>query len=440
MRSRRQSPSGGETLSIKEETVRHMSKHLGRAGALLGALLAMTLAGKAAAASYDNCPPARLPSGYDWTAVKDALEDSPFQRGGLIIYHKGQVVYWSGFGWWDGQDCETFVDNHNFNVASLSKTYTAALAFAVIEDQHVGLSLNDLVKDYIPNATSLNSSTFDDSGTPRLVYDHMTIDDLITMTTGHESVSAWPANLFSCINNPFVSFEDCGEEMVAADIADDPDHADRVYAPGDAFSYGPMSWQILGLVLVNAVNDAYSTNYSFTDLVENYLTGSGVCNFPNTTVTRSGNEWPAGGFETDLFDGGAFAQALLSGQCGSSHVLLNATSRADMTEVMVPLQSGRCDGVGNCEPVPVVSSPTKKLSIDYARGQWVFAPEDLSHSTIYMGVGAWGAVTFYSPERDWAAYIHLDDHLLSGYQDAVELIINPRGLAELIDDQVDANP
>jgi len=403
---------------------------------------ALTMSSVAYAQSTDNCPPAQssLPSGYDWTDVEDALDNSPFLRGALIVYHEGDVVHWDGFGGWSNDDtCADMLD-HNFNVASLSKTMTAAIAFAEADDTTTGLSISDLVKDYITNATSLNASEYDDgTGSGVLVYDAMTLDNLLSMTTGHDPIQAFPLNLLSCINNTSfltgTDFETCGEMMVQRAIEGDADtnnDPDFVFKPGDAFSYGPMSWQILGLSLLNAHNAAYSgSDKSFTELAAHYLTGLGACNLPNTTITPAGNEWPAGGFETDLFDGGVFAQALLSGQC-NGRTLMFPASLDDMREVQVPLTSSPGD-------IEVVSTPAKKLDLDFARGLWVYEPEDGSHSTIYMGIGAFGAIAFYVPERDWAAYLHLNDQLLTGYVDATELIIMENGLAELIDDQADNN-
>ena len=90
--------------------------------------------------------------------------------------------------------------------------------------------------------------------------------------------------------------------------------------------------------------------------------------------------------------------------------------------------------------IEVVSTPAKKLDLDFARGLWVYEPDDTTHSTIYMGIGAFGAIAFYSPEQNWAAYLHINDQLLTGYVDATELIIKENGLAELIDDEAIANP
>lgn len=407
-------------------------------------MAAMLITGSALAQATDNCPPAQedLPSGYDWSAVESALDASPFLQGALIIYHKGEVVYWSGFKGWSGDDtCPEMLD-HNFNVASLSKTMTAAITLSEIDDSTIGLSLNDLVKEHIPNATTLNTSQYDDGVGPpeqgELVYDHMTIDHLMSMTTGHDPIQAFPLNPLSCINNtvPLLGFdfETCGEAMVERAIVEDADpnnDPDYVFKPGDAFSYGPMAWQILGLASLNVHNVSYNESLTFTELVEHYLTGPTACDLPNTVITPAGNEWPAGGFETDLFDGGIFAQALLSGQC-NGQTLLMPSSLDDMRVTRAPLNSSP-------EDIEVVSTPAKKLDLDYARGLWVYEPENTDLSKLYLGVGAFGAIAFFSPERDWAAYIHLNDQLLTGYVDATELIILDGGLGELIDTQANAN-
>ncbi|WP_162174871.1 serine hydrolase [Hyphomonas oceanitis] len=403
------------------------------------------MAGPALAQDTANCPPAQgaLPDGYDWSDVEDALDNSSFLRGALIIYHKGDVAYWGGFGGWSGDDTCAEMLSHNFNVASLSKTMTAAIALSETGDTTTGFSLDDLVKEHITDATTLNSSEYDDGISPpeqgEPAYDHMTIGHLMSMTTGHDPIQAFPLNPLSCINNtaPLLGsdFETCGEAMIARAIEADADpnnDPDYVFKPGDAFSYGPMAWQILGLASLNAHNLSYTEDVTFTELVEHYLTGPDACNLPNTVIMPEDNEWPAGGFETDLFDGGVFAQALLSGQCNGK-TLLTPSSLNDMRITQAPLTSSP-------EDIEVVSTPAKKLDLDYARGLWVYEPEDTGLSKLYLGVGAFGAIAFFSPDRDWAAYIHLNDQLLTGYVDATELIILDGGLGELIDAQADANP
>ncbi|HOP18541.1 MAG TPA: serine hydrolase domain-containing protein [Parvularculaceae bacterium] len=356
---------------------------------------------------------------YDWAEVKDALDESPFQRGALIVYHKGEEVYRTGFGWWDNYSNEQLANLPAINVASLSKTYTAALAMTITEDTSVGISLSDLVKDYITNATTFNTNKINAT---TYAYDVMTVDNLITMTSSHNFFLPWPTNLLTCINNPLYSFEGCGESMVQKNLEKPSLFATYVIPPGTAFGYTSAAWQILGLVLLNAVNDAHSTSIDFTTLLEDYLTGEGACDLAKTTITPANNEWAAGGVETDLVDGGKFAQALLSGVCGDSHTLLSSTSQAAMET--------------NTMPSEVIYNPDT-TGLGYGRGGFLYEPSGTTSTNIFMGAGAWGATVFYSRDAEWAAYLHLDDHVLSGYEDAIALA---KELVPLIDDQADANP
>lgn len=376
---------------------------------------------------------------YDWSDVKDALDNSPFLHGALIVYHKGEERYRTGFGWWDSYDDEALADVAAINVASLSKTFTAALAMTVMEDPNVDLSLDDLVKDHIPNALSLNNNRDIDGN---YVYDLMTVDHLISMTSGHRYFLPWPTNPLTCVNNPLFAFETCGENMVSGNLAKPPGlFINYFYSPGEAFSYSSAAWQILGLILVRAVNDAYSASYDFEQVLELYLTGEGACDLQKTAVKPANNEWPAGGFENDLIDGGALAQALLSGECGDNHQLLSAASRSKMQEDTKRFTTATANNPDS-------------TGLSYGRGQWLYYEDDdpcgptedpcTKQVLSYMGVGAWGSITFHSPDGDWAAYLHLNDHmphlqhgLAPGYVDAVELA---KELTALIDSQAAANP
>jgi CubicO group peptidase (beta-lactamase class C family) len=356
---------------------------------------------------------------YDWTQVKSALDDSPFQHGALIVYHKGQEVYRTGFGWWDGYSDSQLANLPAINVASLSKTFTAALAMTIIEDPTVGLSLDDLVKDHITNATSLNAGKIDAT---TYAYDVMTVDHLITMTSSHDYFLPWPTNLLTCVNNPLYSFNTCGENMVKKALEEPNLSSAYVIPPGTAFGYSSAPWQILGLVLVRAVNNAHSTSLDFEAALDLYLTGPSACDLAKTSVTPANNEWPAGGVETDLIDGGKFAQGLLSGECGDAHALLSSTSQTAMETDTMPSQ--------------IIYDPDS-TGLGYGRGGFLYEPSGSTSTKIFMGVGAWGATIFYSRDADWAAYLHLDDHLPAGYEDAVELA---KELVPLIDAQADANP
>lgn len=356
---------------------------------------------------------------YDWTEVKAALDNSPFEHGALIIYHDGEEVYRTGFGWWDGYSDSQLANLPAINVASLSKTFTAALALTISEDATVGLSLNDLVKDYITNATTLNKNKINAT---TYAYDVMKLDHLITMTSSHDYFMPWPTNLLTCVANPLFAFNTCGQNMVKKNLEKPSALSTYVIPPGTAFGYSSAPWQILALALLNAVNTAHSTSLDFEALFDLYLTGEDACDMQKTIITPANNEWPAGGVETDLIDGGKLAQALLSGVCGDNHTLLSAASRTAMETNTMPAQT-------------IYNPDTSGLG--YGRGGFLYAPTGTTSTKIFMGAGAWGATVFYSRDANWAAYLHLDDHLLTGYEDAITLV---EELVPLIDDQADANP
>lgn len=343
----------------------------------------------------------------DWTQVEAALENSPFQRGALVIHSGGNQAYLKGFGWWSNRDSAD--DFASINVASLSKTFTALVAMAVLEDPNVDLALGDLAKKYVPDANTLHPYMADGLN---FNYDVITIRHLLSMTTGHDFPSAFPLNPLNCVGNNLISFETCGEQTVGRQLA---------ATPGVKFSYSNLQWQILGLVLVRAVNDAYDTAMDFEDVVDEYLTGPTACNWDDTIITPSNNEWPAGGFETNLEEGGLLAEALLDGTCGpsDSHVLLSASARAAMRVDQVRMTYG-------IDPDPTGSEVVNNPSADdrgYGLGLWNnnFTGRDYPQDA-FMGIGAWGAIAFFHPDGDWSAYLHLNDRLLTGYADATVLV------------------
>lgn len=356
--------------------------------------------------------------GEDWTQVEEALDSSPFKRGALVIHSGGSQVYLHGFGWWSNRDSAD--DFNSINVASLSKTITALLAMAVLEDANVDLALGDLAKKYIPDANTLHPYMADGLN---FDYDVVTIRHLLSMTTGHDFPSAFPLNPLNCVGNNLISFETCGELTVERQLA---------APPGDKFSYSNLQWQILGLVLVRAVNDAYDTTMDFEDIVEEYLTGPAACDWDDTVVTPTNNEWPAGGFETDLEEGGLLAEVLLDGTCGpaDSHVLLSASARAAMRVDQVRMTYG-------IDPDPNGTEVVNNPSADdrgYGLGLWNndFTGRDYPQDA-FMGIGAWGAIAFFYPDGNWSAYLHLNDRLLTGYADATVLVDE---LIPLIDAQL----
>jgi len=392
------------------------------------------LAGMAGALALSSAGPAS--AAYDWTAVYNAMDASPFQHGAIVIYHKGNEVYRKGFGWWSAKTPTELANLPSINVASLSKTYTAMIAMSVMDDPNVNLDLDDLVKTYVPNANTLHPYKSDGVN---FNYDLMTVRHLMSMTAGQDYFTPFPTNLLTCVNNNLFSFNTCGENMVKRQLQ---------AGPGTKFAYSSAPWQILGLVLVRAVNQGYGVNLDFEGVVAKYLTGSGACNLAKTRITPNNNEWPAGGFENDLIDGGKLAQAMLSRTCGSGHTIMSATARAQMElDHMHDYYAVCSDAPGSTDPCDASDYVFNPAPDNRGYGLGLFlnnqtkltngTPTTSPNENVWLGVGAWGATLFYSPDGQWAAYLHLDDHLLSGVPDSITLT---EQLIPLIDAQAAANP
>lgn len=359
-----------------------------------------------------------------------ALEAAPFEQGALVVNHDGGVAeYAHGFGDWSAYGPaevlgENFAEGINpvddpIIVYSLSKTFAAVAVIAAIEDSAIsGL-------DY----DTLAGSLINDVSPP--VRAEMRLHHLLSMTNGQDSPIPYPTNVLTCINNPLFTFETCGKNVSNKAQACNTHTLNLFdqYAPGDAFSYGALPWQYLGLAALRAVNASLSSNLTFTELFRRYFVPAAQdedCDFDDTTITPVGNEWIAGGFYTTPKDGAALAEILRTGMCGDHQVL--SASALEMMRSNVGLAAIFS------QSNPDNSDPR----LDYGMGLWIsdsrnaaseIVLPDVTEDDLYLGIGADGAVVFFLPGAQWSAYLHLSKSL--SYQDAVNLAIT---LAPLITD------
>lgn len=358
---------------------------------------------------------------YDWTAVEALLEASDFEEGALVINHAGAIEYAHGFGdYWSSYGPEQVlgenlsesinpVDNPIL-VYSLSKSFAAVAIIAAIEDSAVAnltydTKINTLINDVSPAVNA-----------------NMRIRHLLSMTNGQDSPWPYPSNLLTCINNPAYIFETCGKNVsnVAQALNTHTLNLFDRYAPGQAFSYGNVPWQYLGLAVLRAVNASISPDLTFTEMFRRYFdppSADDACDFDDTTITPAGNEWVAGGFYTNPRDGIALAEVLRTGYCGS-HQILSASG----LETMRTNQ-----GIGGLyeQYNPDVSNPP----FDYGMGVWisdkrsggVIVTPDVTDDDLYLGIGANGATVFFSPAGEWSAYLHVNVDLAAA--DAAALVV-----------------
>lgn len=369
---------------------------------------------------------------YDWASVDAALEASSFDQGALVVnYDGGPVEYAKGFGNWTSYGPEAVLGENLAEgtnpvddpiiVYSLSKTFAAVAVIAAIEDPAVsGLDYDTSIKTLINDVSPA-------------VHAGMRVSHLLSMTNGQNSpLLVYPTNILTCINNPLFAFETCGKNVSNTPQAYNTHTLnlfDR-YAPGQAFSYGAVPWQYLGLAALRAVNASLSTDMSFTAMVRHYLSSAGDadCDFDDTSITPSGNEWVAGGFYTNPKDGAALAEILRTGKCGERQILPVAALEAMRANVGISALYEEYNPDNSVPP------------LDYGMGLWIsdarnqtgaIVSPDVTNDDLYLGIGADGAVVFFSPASLWSAYLHVSKSL--SYQDAVNLAIS---LAPLITETV----
>ncbi len=197
----------------------------------------------------------RLNSGEYWTTItpelvrmdSEALDDmihdvenQDYNVYSIIVIRYGFIVS----EWYE----EYYSKNSLFRVYSVSKSVTSALIGIAIDKGCIE-SINELVVDFFPDKNISNLDAQKES---------MTIEDLLTMTTGLD----WPENY------PYSDPRNIYNEWIASDdhvqfVLDRP----MIYAPGLVFNYNTGASHLLTAILER------TTNMSTLDFAYKYLFG-----------------------------------------------------------------------------------------------------------------------------------------------------------------------
>jgi CubicO group peptidase (beta-lactamase class C family) len=362
-------------------------------------ILAAALLGEPATAAYNW-------SQLDATLASLSANASYPAGGGLIVTHKGSVVYQAAFGSWTTSQTQQPVP-----VYSVSKAVAAVIALAIDQNSAVPFSITDTSGIYISSfgANDPNLAT-------------VTIRQLMANTGGY--VVANNINE-PCLDNYTVTLPACASNVWAGTLvtAGVPSGSNLYATPGTQFIYTGGGWQTLGLALENA------TGKRWRQLARDYL--STPCTLPNLYYAPSGtaadskNAWIAGGVQMNLTDGGKFAELLRTGRCGSTTVL-SLTSLNKM-------RANQLNGAA------ITSSPYSD-GRTYGYGLW---RNDFAGSTnlnLYSHAGAGGAHPWYDTARNYSAFLLVNEPTggsPSGFQKGKSLY---EAIRPLIEAQVDANP
>lgn len=383
---------------------------------------------------------------YNFAAVQQDLENSRFLHGGIEIYHRGRMVYRSPFGNWNNANI-----NRPYDVASVTKTYTVAIAMAVDGDTTVDFDINGRVGSYITEAGGWNSDFSTGAANP------IRIRHLMNMTSGIRFMTptllpfANVQTAAQCQGSEVVTLTRC-VELLIRQPRDRPEGATSgpPAAPGTQFDYSGANHTVLALALLRVVNASrlqrglapYGT---FTEVARDYLfdpcglngnlrrdlsrdptvlnPDPGLPAFADRFGTRyrhEGGEAAGGGIEVSLHYGALFGEILRTGSCSRTVGQTVVTSEILTAAQRGLMQSNQISGLedfdrepggGDGGARPDVTWPSG-LPRSYGYGLWRSDYPNPPPYATYFGIGAFGAHVFYSPDLELSGFLMLNDETL----------------------------
>lgn len=143
-------------------------------------------------------------------------------NGNVLIAEKGRVIYKKSFGYADFKNKKPLTDNSVFNLASISKQFTAAAVMLLIERGL--LSLDESLTKYFPE----------------IPYDGITIRQMLTHTSGLPEQNEFMFKHWNS-DNPITN-----GDMVEYLIKYKPEAA---FKPGEDFKYCNTNYSLLALII-----------------------------------------------------------------------------------------------------------------------------------------------------------------------------------------------
>ncbi|MEM0899778.1 MAG: serine hydrolase [Pseudomonadota bacterium] len=144
----------------------------------------------------------------------------------VIVLHNGEVLL-ERYGL-------EFTREGRWTSFSVAKSFTSTLVGAAIRDGHIG-SLNDTVSTYVP-------------GLRGSAYDEVTIEQLLTMTSG----VAWNEN-YSDPASDVANFINAEPEEGEASIVTYLKRLPRAHPPGEVYNYSTGETNLVGILVAEAV-------------------------------------------------------------------------------------------------------------------------------------------------------------------------------------------
>jgi len=213
------------------------------------ALAIVVLAGLAHEASAQAPPQA-------FQKLMQPYVDARMFMGSVLVASKGKIIFSNGYGM---ADLEWSIPNSpttRFNIASMTKQFTAA-AILLLEDRGK-LKTSDLVKKYLPDAPAS--------------WDKITIYHLLTHTSG--------------ISDDAAKYQPGSPDLML--FNDKP----LDFQPGERWSYTNLGYIVLGYLLERIVGQSYESFVQENLFKPLGMNDSGMFSYVTVIPRRASGYWP----------------------------------------------------------------------------------------------------------------------------------------------------
>jgi D-alanyl-D-alanine carboxypeptidase len=220
--------------------------------------------------------------------IKDKMQEYGIPGLSLAVVRDGKIIHLKGYGIANLELSAPVTEKTVFSLASITKTFTAILTMALVEDGR--LSLDD------PLSKHLN-------GLPE-IWKPITVRQLLTHTSGIPSFATLDKE--PCPVGK--QFRDYTREDVLKEVSCFP----LEFAPGERFAYGDTNYHLLGMIVERVSGKSYETflhervldplgmkdtrNTNYFDLIPNRASGYSLRN----GIVKNANR-----FEIDEFANGS---------------------------------------------------------------------------------------------------------------------------------------
>ncbi len=330
------------------------------------------------AASISIPNSAMAQSTYNWTQLDNLLSlgsGAPTQPsgGGLIITHKGQVVYRKAFGDWTASQLDDAIP-----VYSVSKPISVLVALAANEDSSVSWNIYNYVDQYIP---VIDQYHFE--------YQNITVRQTLSHISGMEADTP---DTQACLIDDATTLSACVDEISQDALKSNP---------GQNFRYTGSAMQMMGLALENALGQSWHQS------VDDYL--STPCDIAASDFSYFGNDnpWIAGGVIMDIDAGGEIAEVMRTGQCTDS---IGQPQTVISQAALTAMRTDQMDGA------TIMYSPyydLRRYGYGLFRNDGLGANLGLRNLDFYSHAGAGGSYPWYDVAREYSAFLLLDEPALA---------------------------